>query len=106
MRTGQKRIVSREVDPDDAADWAFAEMIGVRIVALMAARGWLQGDLAKASGVTQCAISHYVRVLKQHPRVREMRRIAEAFGLKLSEFVEPDVDVVRLEKLRRGKNGA
>ncbi len=61
--------------------------IAQRIVSLRRARGWSQTKAAVAAGMSVNHV-HYLEHGHSEPSMETMRKLAHAFGLTLSEFLE------------------
>jgi GTP pyrophosphokinase len=65
-----------------------ARLYGSRLREMREARGLSQKELAEQLGITQVAISGWERGARE-PDLEMMVRLAEFFGVGLTEFVEP-----------------
>ncbi|MBQ3985604.1 MAG: helix-turn-helix transcriptional regulator [Oscillospiraceae bacterium] len=68
----------------------YSEIIVRRIRSLCAERGISINKLAAMSDVKQSTLDNIVRGLTQNPRVMTLHKIALAFGMTLSEFLDFD----------------
>ncbi len=68
----------------------YYEIIVRRIRSLCAERGISINKLAAMSDVKQSTLDNIVRGLTQNPRVMTLHKIALAFGMTLSEFLDFD----------------
>lgn len=68
----------------------YSEIIVRRICSLCAERGISINKLAAMSDVKQSTLDNIVRGLTQNPRVMTLHKIALAFGMTLSEFLDFD----------------
>lgn len=68
----------------------YSEIIVRRIRSLCAERGISINKLATMSDVKQSTLDNIVRGLTQNPRVMTLHKIALAFGMTLSEFLDFD----------------
>ncbi|MBQ2329839.1 MAG: helix-turn-helix transcriptional regulator [Oscillospiraceae bacterium] len=68
----------------------YSEIIVRRIRSLCAERGISINKLAAMSDVKQSTLDNIVRGLTQNPRVITLHKIALAFGMTLSEFLDFD----------------
>lgn len=62
----------------------------------MAAKGWIAKDLADASGVSEMAVSRFLRGIAQSPRVA--KKLAAALGRTPGDYMPPvsaDAEVTR-----------
>ena len=66
----------------------YSEIIVRRIRSLCAERGISINKLAAMSDVKQSTLDNIVRGLTQNPRVMTLHKIALAFGMTLSEFLD------------------
>ena len=64
-----------------------ANNIGINIADLLRAKGMTQKELADISGISEAAISHYVKG-DRIPRGMNLTRIAQALGVKAEELNE------------------
>ena len=76
---------SEQVDHDPEP---LGRQLGERILALRDERGWSLEVLAEASGVSRSMLSEIERS-KANPTLVVTYRIAKAFGLGISELIEP-----------------
>ncbi len=79
--TSVKRKAPKDQEP-------LSRQVGERILALREARGWSLEALATASGVSRSMLSEIERNTA-NPTLVVTYRIAKAFGLGISELVEP-----------------
>ena len=68
----------------------YSEIIVRRIRSLCAERGISINKLAAMSDVKQSTLDNIVRGLTQNPRVMTLHKIALAFGMTISEFLDFD----------------
>ena len=68
----------------------YSNIIVRRIRSLCAERGISINKLAAMSDVKQSTLDNIVRGLTQNPRVMTLHKIALAFGMTLSEFLDFD----------------
>lgn len=68
----------------------YSNIIIRRIRSLCAERGISINKLAAMSDVKQSTLDNIVRGLTQNPRVMTLHKIALAFGMTLSEFLDFD----------------
>ena len=66
----------------------YSELYVARIRALSKQRGITVNRLSTMSGVKQSTLDNIVRGLTKNPRVRTLHRIAHAFNMTLSEFLD------------------
>ena len=66
----------------------YSELYVARIRALCKQRGITVNRLSTMSGVKQSTLDNIVRGLTKNPRVRTLHRIAHAFNMTLSEFLD------------------
>ena len=66
----------------------YSELYVARIRALCKQRGITVNRLSTMSGVKQSTLENIVRGLTKNPRVRTLHRIAHAFNMTLSEFLD------------------
>jgi transcriptional regulator with XRE-family HTH domain len=87
--TQRKNPARAKTAPDiDAGQEPLGRLLGVRIRALRDERGWSLEALAEASGVSRSMLSEIERS-KANPTLMVTYRIAKAFGLGISELIEP-----------------
>ena len=67
---------------------AYSELYIMRIRSLCAMKGWSINKLAVMSGVRQSTIDNIVRGLTKDPRAATLHKIAIAFNMTLSEFLD------------------
>lgn len=65
--------------------------IGKKIMRIMKEKGMSQKQLAKASGITEAAISKYISG-EREPRITFLKRIADALDVPADEFLYEKVD--------------
>ena len=65
--------------------------IGKKILRIMKEKGMSQKQLAKASGITEAAISKYISG-EREPRITFLKRIADALDVPANEFLYEKVD--------------
>lgn len=65
--------------------------IGKKILRIMKEKGMSQKQLAKASGITEAAISKYISG-EREPRITFLKRIADALDVPADEFLYEKVD--------------
>lgn len=64
-----------------------------KLKTLMDARGWKQADLARASGVADSTVSHWLkRKIKGKPDLDTGLKLARAFGVPLDFLADDDAD--------------
>ena len=68
----------------------YSEIYVRRIRALCAERGIAINKLATMSDVKQTTLDNIVRGLTKNPRVKTLHKIALAFGMTVSEFLDFD----------------
>jgi transcriptional regulator with XRE-family HTH domain len=68
----------------------YSEIYVRRIRALCAERGIAINKLATMSDVKQSTLDNIVRGLTKNPRVKTLHKIALAFGMTVSEFLDFD----------------
>ncbi len=66
----------------------YAEIIVQRIRSLCDKRGISINALAKMAGMKQSTLDNIVRGITKNPGVRTLHKIALAFGMTLSEFLD------------------
>ena len=66
----------------------YSELYVKRIRSLCAARGIAINRLASMSDVRQSTLDNIVRGLTKNPRVKTLHKIALAFNMTLSEFLD------------------
>ncbi|MBQ6430958.1 MAG: helix-turn-helix transcriptional regulator [Oscillospiraceae bacterium] len=66
----------------------YSELYIKRIRALCRERGIAINKLATMSGVKQSTLDNIVRGLTKNPRVKTLHKIALAFNMTLSEFLD------------------
>ena len=68
--------------PDNAG-----KALGVCMKQLRAKKGMTQGDIVRATGLERSYVSNLEAGKIKHPRIHTVDKIAQAFGMKLSEFI-------------------
>lgn len=76
--------------------------IGAKIRALRKARGFTQGDVADAVGMTRGALSGY-EIGRRTPRLPELQKLADFFGVGLDYFGVASKDEI-FDVLMRAKD--
>jgi transcriptional regulator with XRE-family HTH domain len=62
--------------------------IGACMKELRAKKGMTQGDIVRATGLERSYVSSLETGKIRHPRIQTVNKIAGAFGMKLSAFIE------------------
>ncbi len=76
----------------------YSELYVARIRKLCKARGIAINKLATMSDVKQSTLDNIVRGLTKNPRVKTLHRIAIAFNMTLSEFLDfPELNAYSFE---------
>lgn len=88
----RKSTKDREQEP-------LSRQLGERILALREARGWSLDALATASGVSRSMLSEIERSTA-NPTLVVTYRIAKAFGLGISELIEPSGGTPTIQVVR------
>lgn len=94
-----KKTTSRRKATPDAGQEPLSRELGERILALREARGWSLEALANASGVSRSMLSEIERSTA-NPTLVVTWRIAKAFGLGISELVEPSGGTPSIQVVR------
>ncbi len=68
----------------------YSEIYIARIRSLCRMRGLSVNKLAQMSGVKQSTLDNIMRGMTKNPRVKTLHKIALAFGMTLSEFLDFD----------------
>jgi transcriptional regulator with XRE-family HTH domain len=89
-----------EADIDDSHG-PLGRQLGQRIRALRDGRGWSLEALADASGVSRSMLSEIERH-QANPTLMVTYRIAKAFGLGISELIEPGGGTPAIQVVRAG----
>jgi transcriptional regulator with XRE-family HTH domain len=95
----QKKTPTRRAAPVDREQEPLSRQLGERILALREARGWSLEALATASGVSRSMLSEIERSTA-NPTLVVTYRIAKAFGLGISELVEPSGGTPSIQVVR------
>lgn len=66
----------------------YAEIIVERIRSLCKKRGLSITKLASMSGIRQSTLDNIVRGISKNPRIMTLHKIANAFGMTVSEFLD------------------
>lgn len=66
----------------------YSELYAFRIKQLCKAKGITINKLATLSGLKQSTVDNIIHGASKNPKVRTLHRIAIAFGLTLSEFLD------------------
>ena len=66
----------------------YSEIIVSRIRSLCKKRGLSITKLASMSGIRQSTLDNIVRGLSKNPRIMTLHKIANAFGMTVSEFLD------------------
>ena len=85
LKQPKLKIMKAQIDHDPEP---LGRQLGERILALRDERGWSLEALAEASGVSRSMLSEIERS-KANPTLVVTYRIAKAFGLGISELIEP-----------------
>ena len=68
----------------------YSELYVNRILTLCKQRGFTVNKLATMSGINQSTLDNIVRGLTKDPRAKTLHKIAIAFNMTLSEFLDFD----------------
>ncbi len=66
----------------------YSEIIVERIRSLCKKRGLSITKLASMSGIRQSTLDNIVRGISKNPRIMTLHKIANAFGMTVSEFLD------------------
>lgn len=77
---------------------SYAEIIVERIRSLCKMRGISITKLAAMSGIHQSTLDNIVRGISKNPRIATLHKIANAFGMTVSEFLDiPELNAFSFE---------
>jgi transcriptional regulator with XRE-family HTH domain len=94
-----KKPSAKRTSAKDREQEPLSRQLGERILALREARGWSLEALATASGVSRSMLSEIERSTA-NPTLVVTWRIAKAFGLGISELVEPSGGTPSIQVVR------
>ena len=77
-------------DIDEVQFMKYSELYVNRILTLCKQRGFTVNKLATMSGINQSTLDNIVRGLTKDPRAKTLHKIAIAFNMTLSEFLDFD----------------
>lgn len=77
-------------DIDEVQIMEYSELYVNRILTLCKQRGITVNKLATMSGINQSTLDNIVRGLTKDPRAKTLHKIAIAFNMTLSEFLDFD----------------
>ena len=73
-----------------------------RISDLCARQNYSVNHLAAISGVSQSTLNHIMQGVSQNPRAMTLHKIARAFGMTLSEFLDfPELNLYSFENKKQ-----
>lgn len=75
-------------DTDEVQIMEYSELYVNRILTLCKQRGITVNKLATMSGINQSTLDNIVRGLTKDPRAKTLHKIAIAFNMTLSEFLD------------------
>ena len=75
-------------DIDEVQFMKYSELYVNRILTLCKQRGFTVNKLATMSGINQSTLDNIVRGLTKDPRAKTLHKIAIAFNMTLSEFLD------------------
>lgn len=65
--------------------------VTLRIKNLCKEKGWTVNELIRRSGVNQSTMSEIMSGRSKHPRIITLKKVAQGFGMTLSEFFNDEV---------------